>query len=259
MHRRRCLFLLVVPVLVWAQKPDAVEAGAAIERARHKALEYAKSLPDFICTETVHRSTLNNRGRPAIPDDKLTVKVSYSGRNEDHQLLAVNGKPTTQSFNSLGGTYGSGEFGSMLASIFDPRSDADFRWEKSKTEGKLHLAVYFYVVSQSKSHYTLTMPTDHGVREAFVGFHGQVEIDTDTDAVVHFSYIADQIPTDMQVTSASTKVDYAMAEVNGSHYLLPARSETVMSGRLYSVENRMEFHDYRKFASESTISFGTAK
>jgi hypothetical protein len=48
--------LLALPAL--AQRPAAAEADAILERGREKALAYAKSLPDFVCTAIIQRNKL---------------------------------------------------------------------------------------------------------------------------------------------------------------------------------------------------------
>src|SRR5438270_3862562 len=70
------------------------EQAELIEAARHEALSYSASLPDFLCTEYIKRREDprgDNRWRSI---DTLTVRLSYFGHMEDYKLMAVNGKPT---------------------------------------------------------------------------------------------------------------------------------------------------------------------
>ena len=254
------LCLISVAAIAWGQRPSEADAAAAIERARRQALGYAKSLPDFVCTEIIHRTSRNTvQGRPNIPDDKLTVKVSYSGDKDEHELVAVNDRPATIPFSSLSGTIVVGEFGGILRSIFDPGSQAAFHWEKWRSEGKRRLAVYSYVVTQGNSHYVLAIRVGKSVEEANVAFHGDVQIDSQTDEVVHYTYTAMDIPQKLGILAATTKVDYAMASVNGREYLLPSRSQNDTLSHDVDVENQMEFRDYRKFGSDSSVTFTPGK
>ena len=41
--------------LAWGQQPSGLDSTALIERARQKALDYARSLPDFVCSEIIQR------------------------------------------------------------------------------------------------------------------------------------------------------------------------------------------------------------
>ena len=74
--------LVFVGFLVWAalaapQRPSESDAQAAIENTRRKALDYARSLPDFVCTEVIRRYTDTSQRMHWIPTDKLTIKLSY--------------------------------------------------------------------------------------------------------------------------------------------------------------------------------------
>jgi len=54
-------------------------------------------------------------------------------------------------------------------------------------------------------------------------------------------------------------VDYDFADVGGTDYLLPARSETFLRTPQLWVRNDAEFREYRKFSSDSTVTFGLGK
>src|SRR5579871_5779277 len=98
-----CVVLALCVSPAAAQRLSEEEASHTIEQARQKALAYAKSLPDFVCTETVRRY-MDTRNRGAwLLLDKLTVKLSYFGQKEDHKLISVNDQPATQAFETLGG------------------------------------------------------------------------------------------------------------------------------------------------------------
>jgi hypothetical protein len=253
-----------IGMVVWAavampQRPSALDADAAIEKSRAIALDYARSLPNFVCTETVRRYS-DTRGRGQwVPEDTLTVKLSYFEQKEQHQLTLIDGKPTGQVYETLTGARGMGEFGGTLHGIFDPASAAQFRWESWKNVRKHRVAVYNYVVDQSHSRYMMETGSLSNIHKAIVAFHGVIEIDSETGQVLHFTYIADRIPRELSLNSTRTTVDYDFADVGGRDYLLPASSETVMVTPRIQMKNQMTFTEYRKFGSESTITFGADK
>ena len=84
------------------------------------ALDYSKSLPDFICTQMVRRFDTAT-GRWQL-HDTLEVKLTYFGQKEDYKLLSVNGRSAATSYSSIGGAISQGEFGSLLRLIFDAKS-----------------------------------------------------------------------------------------------------------------------------------------
>jgi hypothetical protein len=134
-------------LLAWcspAQQPSDQDASALIDRVRQKALDYAKSLPDFECTEVVRRYTdVDPRQRFELaPNDQLTIRIRYAQHIEEHRLILVNDKPTDRTFESLQGAIVSGEFGTTMSAIFDPATETSFRWESWKTGRKRRVAVY---------------------------------------------------------------------------------------------------------------------
>jgi hypothetical protein len=55
---------------------------------------------------------------------------------------------------------------------------------------------------------------------------------------------------------ASTAVDYGFVEVASRQYLMPIRSEIETNTDGIRSRNISEFKDYRKFSTDSTITFG---
>jgi hypothetical protein len=51
------------------------------------------------------------------PIDILTVQLRYFQHQEDHKLMLVDGNPARQSFETLEGTVGGGEFGTTLSAV----------------------------------------------------------------------------------------------------------------------------------------------
>ena len=130
----RVLGLVLCGMVAWGQKPSDADTAALIERSRQRALDYTQQLPDFICTEVVHRSISSGGGGQST--DTLTIKLGYSKRGEEHKLELINGKPTGRKYEELEGATGSGEFGGILRVIFGPASQAAFDWQAWKTVRK---------------------------------------------------------------------------------------------------------------------------
>jgi hypothetical protein len=248
-----CIGLMAWCSLAPAQQPTAADTTAMIERARQKARQYTQSLPDFECTETVHRST--SEGSGASLSDTLTIKLSYSQRAEVHKLVLVNGKPTELKFEGLHGATSVGEFGGILHMVFDPASQTAFAWESWKNVRQRRSAAYEYAVSAATSPYFLR----YAGHESMVSIHGVVEVDATSGEVLRLTYICYDIPKELNLTSASGSVDYELAGVGGQNYLLPARSESQMRGPAVVVRNKMEFTAYHKFTTDSVIDFGPGK
>jgi hypothetical protein len=271
--------LLLWAPLVWSQRPSDADAAALIDRSRERSLTYTHLLPDFVCTEVIRRfreskstdltSTAGSARTPCKytvpadktwnPTDKLTVTLSFIQQGENHKLILLNDKPTDLKYEAMSGATVKGEFGGMLQSIFDPSSHTNFRWRGWKKAGKRRIAVYLYEVSAADSEYLLANGPAGDTHSAIVGFHGELEIESETGDIVHFSHVASQIPKELELESVLSTVDYDYADVGGQAYLLPVRSQTEMRSPQLSVKNETEFRDYHKFDAKSVVDFGLGK
>jgi VWFA-related protein len=261
-----------------SEVPSEAEQARFLAVARQVALEHAKSLPDFLCTETVRRSVFAG---PQIPypkvtifgqgqlgaaatvggpqeriEDTLTVEVGYYEQQERYRLTETNGSLVKGDYSNAGGFLSRGEFGSNLRRIFDPASAAEFHFERWTTVRRRRVAVYSYRIERSKAHYSIRTSVTGGVQQAEVGLRGEAVIDRETYGVLRLNYMADGIPADFPVRRASATVDYGDAKIGGKPYLLPLKAVVEAEELGVTSRNEVTFHSYRKFSSESTLRFG---
>ena len=235
------------------------EQAGLLEQARESAMRYADSLPDFLCTEVVHRNVDpqgNGRWRTL---DTLTVKLSYSDHREDYRLMQIDGKPTSLDYLQAGGALSTGEFGTRLASIFDPQSHGDFRWKGWTTLRRRRVARFSYRVAREDSIFRIQYGLQtEGKNAIIVAYHGEVDVDEETHMVLRYTQQA-EIPAGFPISANSSTVDYDFASVGGRQYLLPSEARVTTRSGKYSAENRELFHEYRKFQTETTITFEPAE
>ncbi|HSO76909.1 MAG TPA: hypothetical protein VLU47_18935 [Blastocatellia bacterium] len=233
------------------------QAGAAdklplLEQARIHALQFAEELPNFIVTQTVTRYLQTPDTRNWQLQDKLEVELSYRiGKGEVFKLLRVNGAPARQSYEELGGSTSTGEFGSTLAGLFWPETRAEFREVKRETFRGRPTVVFDFKVRRANSR---TQLTDKGSGQKTVaGYSGSIWIDTESKRVLRMEDSADEIPAGFPVSLSENAIEYEWATIAGERYLLPIRAEVLLgrdSQKVYT-RNVIEFRDYRKF--EGTI------
>jgi len=239
--------------------PTMDELRAALEAARRKALSYTATLPDFICTETVRRYDDNlSWGRSTLLDT-LTVQLTYFEHREKYKLAAVNGRASKLSYEDVSGAWSKGEFGSMLLDVFSPASRAVFAWSDWITLRKRPAYVLSFRIEAKNSRYRLYVAQATRANDSVaVGEHGLVYIDRETRDVMRLESEADSIPGGFALAAATRTLDYGLAEVGGRTFLLPLRAEVAMTlqARPLMDRNELDFGGYRKFAGESTISFG---
>ena len=71
--------------------PSASEQAQIIQEVRKIALEYTANLPNFICTQTVQRSSKAKNGKPWKLVDTLILDVAFSDKGESYKLLSISG------------------------------------------------------------------------------------------------------------------------------------------------------------------------
>ena len=96
------------PKYVPPPPPSSEEQGAIITEVREYALNYSKSLPNYLCTEVMRQKAAGapgsryGRGPTNANDpsyqtmDTLTIRLSYYEQKEDYKLILINNAPTTQ-------------------------------------------------------------------------------------------------------------------------------------------------------------------
>jgi len=234
--------------------PPVSEVNRVIDKSREYALAYDKGLPNFICIQ-VTRRFFDPAGLELWNKlDTITAKLSYFDHQEAKQVMFVNDKYTDIDYTKLGGgATSTGEFGSLMREIFEPTSEALFGWERWATlRGRLHYVINYRVL-QSRSKWTI----HHGTsgQQIVPAYHGLVYVDKDYLSVSRIVMEAENIPADFPVQMAKTQLDYDFTDIGGQPFLLPLRSELRMRDGKVLVKNEAEFRTYRKFGTESSITF----
>src|SRR4029078_1909163 len=108
------------------------ESETVLAQARKNTLESVDEMPDFVVKQQIQRwaafaGTNNFRNL-----DQLVVAVSYrSSGEESYKVLTINGAvqnnpDSKNTYEEVGGTSSTGEFVTMLATIFKPESETKF-------------------------------------------------------------------------------------------------------------------------------------
>lgn len=246
--------LLPKPAAPVMAAPPRAEVDRVIEKSREYAMAYDKGLPNFICVQVTRRFVDPAGLELWNKIDTVTAKLSYFDHKEQKQVMFVNNKYVDVDYSKLGGgATSTGEFGSLMQGIFDPASEALFGWERWATlRGRLHYVINYRVL-QSRSKWTIS----HGSsdRQIVPAYHGLVFVDKDYLSVSRIVMEAEDIPVDFPVQMAKTQLDYDFTEIGGQPFLLPLRSELRMRDGRVLVKNEAEFRTYRRFGSDSSITF----
>ena len=206
----------------------------------------------FICTETMVRSSMDKKSESWRPVMKLTSDLTYSEKSgRSHKLLTINDQPTKKSFSSVNGG-NTRDFGTTLQLVFQASSEARFQWERSTDLRGQMVHVFSYHVDQAHSTYTLTSNGvfKHG-QQVTAGFSGLVYVERETHRVLRITFL----PVGTLAT-LNSELDYGFADIAGQSFLLPLHAEAVVhlkDGTQY--RNVTDYSNYRKFSSKATLKF----
>jgi len=232
--------------------PSSAEQGKILQDVTEYARDYAKKLPNFICTQVTRRYVDPTGMEFWRQADVVTAKLSYFEQKEDYKVVLVNNQMVDTTMERLGGATSQGEFGSMLRQIFEPQSQAQFDWERWATLRGKRMYVFSYRVLQSHSQWRIVYDKSQSI---VPGYRGLIYVDKDTLAVMRIVLQGDDIPVSFPVQEASTTLDYDFIDISGSQYVLPLKATTRMRSGKVLIKNDTEFRLYKKFGAEATITF----
>jgi hypothetical protein len=230
-----------------------------IRRAADAAMEFTETLPSYVCSENVTRLASESTPANFQPIDVVTMEVLYIDGREDYRNIQINGKKTVKKLEESGGSWSTGEFGTVLVDLFSPATAAVFHFRRDSRAGGIMAKMYDYEVARETSHWSI-----HTNSQTYnPAYTGSVWIDPATSRVLRIEMEAKGLPGDFLLDHVESATDYQYIRLgDAKQYLLPVHAETLscQRGTAYCSRNVIDFRNYHKYTGESTITFGgTAK
>lgn len=236
--------------------PSQEEIDRILHQVIDNARTYADNLPNYLCVQVTRRHYDPTGAENWRLHDTIQEQVSYTDHKENYKVVMINGQSVANvEHTRLGGSTLSGDFGSIYAEIFDAETATEFNWDHWATLRGRRMYVFAFHVPQSRSHFTIAAGETHRVITA--GYHGLIYADRATDAVMRYKFECEDIPTDFPVKDVRLDVNFDFIDIAGRKYVLPLKTEVWSRDGRYMTWNEAEFHLYRKFGTESTITFDT--
>ena len=113
--------------------------------------------------------------------------------------------------------------------------------------------VYSYRVEQANSQWHVMYEKTYDIVPAYKGL---VYVDRDSSAVMRITFEAVDMPYSFPVQQATSVLDYDLAEIAGSQYIVPLKASIRMRSGKQLNKNEVEFRFYKKFGAEATIKIG---
>ena len=255
------LSILCAPAVSHAQiqaepyTPDsclALPSNLAHAEAVAGVCEFAASLPQkmpsFICDQDAARYQGNN----IVPFDLVTASVRYEDGREHYDRIKVNGSPVSDTMFQLTGLWSTGEFGSDLRAIFDPRNQARFEFmRESKWKGHAAWVFNYRIAHQNEPLWRLNSET----QTVAPPYKGTLWIDQKSGELLRFGAVAIDLPKTFSMSVAEFQIDYAdVAFGDATSFVLPAEFTAISALRNQpSTTNVVRFRGCRKFRAKSRM------
>ncbi len=239
--------------------PDSIRQQKIIDLMRQYALSYTQNLPNFICVEVIRRYIDPNAGDHYRSLGNVLSKVSYNEGAEKYDVYSVNGHYENTDLEhaaASGGAISSGEFGSLMHEIFEPRSEAAFAWDHwGRLRGK-RMAVFSYFIDSGHSAWSITYGGGPGDQKRILtAYKGLVYADENTGEIDRIQFVAIDIPKSFPVSAATEILDYDQVQISGQPYICPLAAKVYMTAGREKTKNEIEFRNYRRFGTETGITY----
>jgi len=232
--------------------PDDDKYGL-IQKAREWIATFSTSLPNYICQQVTTRYQLESKATGWQALDLVSAEVVYENGHEDYRKIAINGKPVNKGMMDIPGSRSTGEYGTTLRSLFYEGTRTHFKASGPARTGGKEAIVYDFRVAQMNSGWEISQ----GGQSITPAYSGSVWIEKGAGHVLRIEMQADQIPKSFPLDKVETVVEYDMVRLTGDSFLLPVHSENLACerGTPYCSRNVIDFRNYHKFGTDSTITF----
>ncbi len=229
-----------------------------IRKAADTALDFTETLPNYVCQELMSRYQSESRPANWQAIDVVGTEVIYENGKEDYRKITLNGRPVNKKIEEIGGSWSTGEFGTVLISLFSPGTGAEFHYRKDARIAGIATKEYDFTVTHPNSNWRISM----GSQVYDPGYSGTAWIDPASARVMRIEMSAHNFPSDFPTDDVESATDYEYIRLgDAKQYLLPVHSETLSCQRGSNIcsRNVIDFRNYRKYTGESTITFGDPK
>jgi hypothetical protein len=211
------------------------------------------ALPNYVCNQLTTRYMLQSKSTGWQAMDVVAAELVFENGHEDYRKITINGKSTNKGMMDIGGSTSTGEYATTLYGLFYEGTHAHFKYNGPAHTGGKDAVVYDFTVERPNSAWQIS----RGGQSITPGYSGSIWVEKGTGHVLRVEMQADGIPKSFPLDKVESTVEYDMVRISGEPSLLPVHSENLgcERGTPYCSRNVIEFRNYHKFGSESTITF----
>lgn len=234
--------------------PDSAAQKKILDAMRNYANTYTQNLPNYLCVQVTARYKSFDGGQNYRFEDKIAAKVSYNDGQEKYKVYLVNGKMADTDMEKLGGARSSGEFGSLMKSLFAEKSQTQFGWEKWARLGPNVVAVFNYSIDSAHSDFMLDY--DNGAERTITAYKGLIYADEDTGVIRRITIEAVDVPAGFPIRESNWILNYGDQKIGDNTHILPLSAFVTMVGpNNVHTKNDETFKLYQKFNADAVIQF----
>ena len=223
-----------------------------ILRAVEANLAFSDELPDFTCHQVTTRAASRNLGKKWKDRDVIEADVVVYKGEDEYTNITIDGVPTQAKMEQVGFIWSTGEYSAVLHNLFHDYSRAQFERSGEPETIRGHTGVpYKFHVDGERSNWLLNINNQKLKPE----YTGRVWLDEETGRALRVELEAVNLPWEYPLITAESMVEYDTVAIGDKSYLLPVESMNMgcRRGSASCFRTRLEFRDYRKFTSESTL------
>jgi VWFA-related protein len=142
---------------------------------------------------------------------------------DGHEVIDENTGKRKEAVRQAPGLTTSGEFGPILGAVIDDLLHSGLRWQRWERGPSGPAAVFSYAVAAGDSHFAVGITNGNKVETTHPAYHGEVEIDPETGAILSLIEVADMAPPH-QAMRAAMAVDYAPVTIGNGSFICPVRA-----------------------------------
>lgn len=237
-----------------------------IQGAREKVQSLLDELPNFTVSTITHSFLSSTRPPSWKANGVVTAEVRYLDGGESQHNVRIDGRPQPEALYEdeladrirESGKAGSiGEFGAVLSCIFSPYAMTNFHYLTMEHTGSHTALVY----SLSIDHRNSCFGVLSGSQVAYPRWQGSIAVDKNSQDVIRLELEATDIPAEFPYDRAERRIEYGRVKIGSAYYQMPISAYWFGCYRAtYDCwMNRIEFHDYGQFKTDSTIRFEEPK
>jgi hypothetical protein len=235
-------------------QPDSAAQKKILDAMRNYANTYTQNLPNYLCVQVTSRYKSFDGGENYRFEDKIAAKLSYNDGQEKYKVYLVNGRMADTDMEKLGGARSSGEFGSLMKSIFAQKSQTQFGWEKWARLGANVVVVFNYSIDSANSDFMLDF--DNGAQRTITAYKGLLYGDPNTGVIRRITVEAVDVPAGFPIRESNWILNYGDQKIGDNTYVLPLSASVTMVGpQNVHTKNDEAFKLYQKFSSDAVIQF----